>query len=124
MTSLQQLLSEYQQLQQLSRSILALATNGLWDEVVEQEIIYIQTVEHLSKTPIPENLDSVIQLQFRKILREIVESEAQIKALLQKRMDELSALMQTSLKQHSVNAAYGEFSPQGIIPGHVNHNNE
>lgn len=120
MTTLSQLLKDYQQLQQLSRQILALANNGAWDEVVAQEIIYIQSVENLSKTPLPDNLDSVMQLQFRKILREIVESEAQIKELLQKRMDELSSLMQTSVKQHSVNAAYGEFSPQGIIPGHVN----
>lgn len=120
MTMPSQLLKDYQQLQQLSRHILALANNGAWDEVVEQEIIYIQSVENLSKMPIPDNLDSVMQLQFRKILREIVESEAQIKDLLQKRMDELSSLMQTSVKQHSVNAAYGEFSPQGVIPGNIN----
>ncbi|MGL9734972.1 MAG: flagellar protein FliT [Symbiopectobacterium sp.] len=99
---------------------MALANNGAWDEVVEQEIIYIQSVEDLSKMPIPDNLDSVMQLQFRKILREIVESEAQIKELLQKRMDELSSLMQTSVKLHSVNATYGEFSPQSIIPGNIN----
>ncbi|WCG81863.1 flagella biosynthesis regulatory protein FliT [Pectobacterium sp. A5351] len=124
MMTLQQLLVEYQHLQQLSRHILALATNGSWDEVVEQEIIYIQTVENLSKTPIPENLDSVIQLHFRKILREVIESEAQIKTLLQKRMDELSLLMQTSLKQHNVNSVYGAFSKQGIIPGNINNGNE
>ncbi|MFT8211245.1 MAG: flagella biosynthesis regulatory protein FliT [Symbiopectobacterium sp.] len=120
MTTPSQLLKDYQQLQQLSRQILALANNGAWDEVVEQEIIYIQSVENLSKTPIPDNLDCVMQLQFRKILREIVESEAQIKELLQKRMDELSSLMQTSVRQHNVNASYGEFSPQGVIPGNVN----
>ncbi|WP_291971175.1 flagella biosynthesis regulatory protein FliT [Candidatus Symbiopectobacterium sp.] len=120
MTTPLQLLKDYQQLQLLSRHILALANNGVWDEVVEQEIIYIQSVENLSKMPIPDNLDSVMQLQFRKILRELVESEAQIKELLQKRMDELSSLMQASVKQHSVNAAYGEFSPQGVILGNIN----
>ncbi|MGL9751779.1 MAG: flagella biosynthesis regulatory protein FliT [Symbiopectobacterium sp.] len=120
MSTPSQLLKDYQQLQLLSRHILALANNGAWDEVVEQEIIYIQSVENLSKMPIPDNRDSVIQLQFRKILREIVESEAQIKELLQKRMDELSSLMQTSVKQHSVNATYGEFSPQSVIPGNIN----
>uniref|UniRef100_A0A6V7KHQ4 Flagellar protein FliT n=1 Tax=Bracon brevicornis TaxID=1563983 RepID=A0A6V7KHQ4_9HYME len=120
MTTPSQRLKDYQQLQLLSRHILALANNSAWDEVVEQEIIYIQSVENLSKMPIPDNLDSVMQLQFRKILREIVESEAQIKELLQKRMDELSSLMQTSVKQHSVNAAYGEFSPQGVIAGNIN----
>ncbi|ATA24377.1 flagellar biosynthesis protein FliT [Brenneria goodwinii] len=119
MDNLHQLLKDYKQLQSLSRKILGLASGGQWDELVDQEIIYIQSVEKLSTTPIPTNLDSVMQLHFRRILQEILENEAQIKQLLQNRMNELSSLMGTSLKQHAVNSAYAEFAGQKLLPGEL-----
>ncbi|MEI7367133.1 flagella biosynthesis regulatory protein FliT [Pectobacterium sp. 1950-15] len=112
------LLKDYQRLQALSRKILALASGGQWDELVAQEIIYVQLVENLTKRPIPTDVDSVMQVHFRRILREIIENESQIKELLRNRMDDLRLLMKNSLAQQNVNAAYGEFSEQRLLPGH------
>lgn len=110
MSNLHQLFKDYQQLQALSRKILALASGGQWDELVDQEIVYVQLVENLTKRPLPADLDSVMQLHFRRILREILENESQIKELLRKRMDDLSLLMRNSLAQQNINTAYSEFS--------------
>ncbi|KHS84575.1 flagella biosynthesis regulatory protein FliT [Pectobacterium sp. FL60-S17] len=117
MSNLHQLLKDYQQLQALSRKILALASGGQWDELVAQEIVYIQLVENLTKRPIPTDVDSVMQLHFRRILREIIENESQIKELLRKRMDDLSLLMKNSVAQQNVNSTYGEFSQHRLLPG-------
>ncbi|MBE5214835.1 flagella biosynthesis regulatory protein FliT [Pectobacterium quasiaquaticum] len=119
MSNLHQLFKDYQQLQALSRKILALASGGQWDELVAQEIVYIQLVENLTKRPIPTDVDSVMQLHFRRILREIIENESQIKELLRKRMDDLSLLMKNSVAQQNVNSTYGEFSEQRLLPGDV-----
>ncbi|WP_409307205.1 flagella biosynthesis regulatory protein FliT [Pectobacterium sp. B1J-3] len=119
MGNLHQLLKDYQQLQALSRKILGLASNGQWDELVDQEIAYVQSVEKLSQRPIPDNIDSVMKLHFRQILGEILENESQIKDLLRKRMDELSALMKNTVAQQNVNTAYGEFAGHRLLPGDV-----
>ncbi|KFX21810.1 flagella biosynthesis regulatory protein FliT [Pectobacterium betavasculorum] len=119
MSSLHQLFKDYQQLQALSRKMLGLASSSQWDELVDQEIVYVQLIESLSKRAIPADLDSVTQLNFRRILREILENEAQIKELLCKRMNDLSVLMKNSLAQQNVNATYGEFSEQRLLPGSV-----
>ncbi|MEC5318496.1 flagella biosynthesis regulatory protein FliT [Brenneria populi subsp. brevivirga] len=117
MVSPHRLLQDYQQLLSLSQKILHLAVNGQWDTLVEQEIVYIQSVENLVKTPMPDDLDSVIRLHFRQILQEVMDNEAKVKQLLQKRMDELSTLMAQSLKQRSINTTYSEFAGQRLLPG-------
>ncbi|MCW2481748.1 flagella biosynthesis regulatory protein FliT [Candidatus Symbiopectobacterium sp. NZEC135] len=119
MSNLHQLLKDYQKLQMLSRKMLGLASNKQWEELVEQEIAYIQEVTNLSKTPIPDNLDSVMQLLFRKVLGEIIENESQVKALLLSRMDELSSLMKNTVAQKSVNETYGSFAGNNFLPGDV-----
>lgn len=117
MSSLPLILKDYQQLLALSKKILNLAVNGQWDTLVEQEIIYVQAVEELTNVTIPDDIDSVLRLNFRQILQEIIDNEAQIKKLLQKRMDELSSLMGQSLKQRSINTTYGEFAGKRLLPG-------
>ncbi|MCV9880367.1 flagella biosynthesis regulatory protein FliT [Brenneria izbisi] len=122
MDNLHQLLKDYQQLQFLSRKILGLASNGLWDELVELEIVYIQTVENLTKHPIPDNIDSVMRLHFREILQEIIDTESKVKELLQKRMDELSTLMKRTVAQQNANIAYNEFATRNWHPDGTNGN--
>lgn len=101
----------------LSQKILHLAVNGQWDTLVEQEIVYVQSVEGLVNTPIPDEIDSVMRLHLRQILQEVMDNEAKVKQLLQKRMDELSSLMGQSLKQKSINTTYNEFAGQRMLPG-------
>lgn len=114
-----QLLRNYQQLLTLSEAILGLARSGQWDSLVEQEIVYIQSVENLSKTPIPANLDGVMQLHFRQVLQQILDNEAQTKLLLQKRMDELSSLMGQSLRQKTLNSKYSGLAGHQVLPGEL-----
>ncbi|MBG0751943.1 Flagellar protein fliT [Pectobacterium carotovorum subsp. carotovorum PCCS1] len=94
-----------------------MAVNGQWDTLVEQEIVYVQSVEGLVNTPIPDEIDSVMRLHLRQILQEVMDNEAKVKQLLQKRMDELSSLMGQSLKQKSINTTYNEFAGQRMLPG-------
>ncbi|QZN94302.1 flagella biosynthesis regulatory protein FliT [Symbiopectobacterium purcellii] len=117
MSSLSLLLKDYQQLLALSNKILHLAVSGQWDALVEQEIIYVRAVEGITNITIADDIDSVMRLQFRHILQEILDNEAQIKNLLQMRMEEISSLMEQSLKQRSINTTYGEFAEKRLLPG-------
>ncbi|KFX12552.1 MULTISPECIES: flagella biosynthesis regulatory protein FliT [Pectobacterium] len=117
MASPHRLLKDYQQLLSLSQKILHLAVSGQWDTLVEQEIVYVQSVEGLVNTPIPDEIDSMMRLHLRQILQEVMDNEAKVKQLLQKRMDELSSLMGQSLKQKSINTTYSEFAGHRLLPG-------
>ncbi|MEH0832412.1 flagella biosynthesis regulatory protein FliT [Pectobacterium cacticida] len=112
-----QLLKDYQQLLSLSQKILHLAMSGEWDALVEHEITYVQSVEKLTQTPIPPNIDSVMKLHFRQILSEILSNESKTKERLHKRMDELSVLMRNPVAQQNVNSTYGEFAEHRLLPG-------
>lgn len=115
MENVSPLLTEYQGLLKLIQSIKLMALNGAWDDVVEQEIIYIQAIERISQISAPVNMPSVIQLQFRQLLQEILDTEAQVKELLQKRMEELAMLIQQGQNQKTINNAYAEFSNDVLI---------
>ncbi|SLM63747.1 MULTISPECIES: flagellar protein FliT [Dickeya] len=116
MEKLYPLLNEYQRLLTLIRNIKTMAINGLWDDVVEQEIVYIQSIERISQVNVPTNIPSTVQLQFRQLLQDILDTEAQVKELLQNRMQELAILIQQSQNQKSVNSVYAEFS-NDVLPG-------
>ncbi|GAB7215524.1 flagellar protein FliT [Dickeya oryzae] len=116
MENLSPLLTEYQGLLTLIRNIKTMALNGLWDDVVEQEIVYIQSIERISQITVPANIPSTVQLQFRQMLQDILDTEAQVKELLQNRMQELAVLIQQSQNQKSVNNTYAKFS-NDILPG-------
>ncbi|AFR04081.1 flagellar biosynthesis protein FliT [Pectobacterium carotovorum subsp. carotovorum PCC21] len=79
MASPHRLLKDYQQLLSLSQKILHLAVSGQWDTLVEQEIVYVQSVEGLVNTPIPDEIDSVMRLHLRQILQEVMDNEAKVK---------------------------------------------
>ncbi|MCH5052350.1 flagella biosynthesis regulatory protein FliT [Pectobacterium aquaticum] len=117
MSNLQPLLVNYQQLLTLSCHMLALASNGQWDELVNQEIVYVRRVETVSKVILPAEIDSVLKLHLKEILNEILENESKIKTLLHKRMSELNELMQNSLRQQNVNNIYGQFAKNRLLPG-------
>ncbi|MEI7187018.1 flagellar protein FliT [Dickeya dianthicola] len=116
MENLSPLLIEYQGLLELIRNIKSMALNGLWDDVVEQEIVYIQSIERISQITVPANIPSTVQLQFRQLLQDILDTESQVKELLQNRMQELAVLIQQSQNQKSINSTYAEFS-NDILPG-------
>lgn len=110
MENLHQLLKDYQRLLAQSQKIKGLALAEKWDDLVEQEVAYVQLVEQLSKSPIPTNTESVMRLQFRQVLQDILDTEAEIKTLLEARMVELSNLMKQSKTQKSLGNTYSEFA--------------
>ena len=110
------LLALYQQLLELSQSMLRLATEGSWDELISMEVNYVNTVERLAactrQYPVPANA----QHQLRPILRHILDNEAEVKSLLLARQQELSSLIGQTIRQKSVNKAYGGMSGVILFP--------
>lgn len=108
-----QLLTIYQQLLVLSQSMLRLASEGKWDELIEMEVDYVSAVEILAEStklsPVPDQT----QDQLRPVLRHILNNEAEVKSLLQSRMSELSSLIGQATRQKSVNKAYSGM--QGVV---------
>jgi len=108
-----QLLTIYQQLLVLSQSMLRLASEGKWDELIEMEVDYVSAVEILAEStklsPVPDQT----QDQLRPVLRHILNNEAEVKSLLQSRMSEISSLIGQATRQKSVNKAYSGM--QGVV---------
>ncbi|EXU76267.1 flagella biosynthesis regulatory protein FliT [Erwinia papayae] len=107
------MLTIYQQLLVLSQTMLRLASEGSWEELIEMEVVYVSAVEKLAEstkqTPVPAH----VQDQLRPVLRHILDNEAEVKSLLQARMTELSSLIGQASRQKSVNKAYTR--GQGVV---------
>ncbi|MFC0141010.1 flagella biosynthesis regulatory protein FliT [Erwinia mallotivora] len=107
------MLTIYQQLLVLSQTMLRLASEGSWEELIEMEVVYVSAVEKLAEstkqTPVPAH----VQDQLRPVLRHILDNEAEVKSLLQARMTELSSLIGQASRQKSVNKAYTRV--QGVV---------
>ncbi|MGE9549820.1 flagella biosynthesis regulatory protein FliT [Erwinia amylovora] len=110
------LLAIYQQLLVLSQSMLRLATEGNWEELIEMEVDYVSAVEKLAECtrhiPVPAH----VQDQLRPVLRHILDNEAEVKNLLQARMTELSSLIGQATRQKSVNQAYTRIQGSILFP--------
>lgn len=110
------MLAIYQQLLVLSQSMLRLATEGSWEELIEMEVDYVSAVEKLAEctqhTPVPAH----VQDQLRPVLRHILDNEAEVKSLLQARMTELSSLIGQATRQKSVNKAYTRIQGNILFP--------
>ncbi|XNM54111.1 flagella biosynthesis regulatory protein FliT [Escherichia coli] len=90
-----------------SSSMLRLATEEQWDELIASEMAYVNAVQeiaHLTKR-LPRPLRCREQ---RPMLHLILDNESKVKQLLQIRMDELAKLVGQSSVQKSVLSAYGD----------------
>jgi len=81
-------LSHWHALHAQSIAMLNLAHTGKWDELIEQEMHYVQLVESISSNPITSCPPAQVE-QARFLLKKILENENELKSLLQSRMDEL-----------------------------------
>ncbi|MBV4366375.1 flagella biosynthesis regulatory protein FliT [Erwinia sp. BNK-24-b] len=110
------LMSLYQQLLVLSQSMLRLATDGDWDQLIEMEADYVSAVGKLAEctrqTPVP----AQTQAQLRPVLRHILDNEAEVKTLLEARKEQLSVLISQTSRQKSVNKAYGGMAGVILFP--------
>ncbi|MEZ6874517.1 flagella biosynthesis regulatory protein FliT [Enterobacter sp. KBR-315C3_2022] len=108
-------LSHWHALHAQSIAMLNLARSGQWDELIEQEMHYVQLVESIWQNPITSCPPAQVE-QARFLLEKILENENQLKAMLKSRMDELRSLIDQTGKQQSVTSTYGKLSGNILYP--------
>ncbi|MEY8709626.1 flagellar biosynthesis protein FliT [Mangrovibacter phragmitis] len=119
MTTTNSSLTLWHALHALSKTMLNLAHEGKWDELIEHEIKYVQLVENIAKNPIQSDQVYLVE-EAKQLLREILENEDRLKSLLQSRMGELRKLISQTSTQKSLATTYGKLSHNILIPTNFN----
>ncbi|AMO48366.1 flagellar protein FliT [Kosakonia oryzendophytica] len=113
------LLHHYQQLLVVSRTMLSLAKEGRWDELIEHEIGYVKAVEQLTQFQDASEIAPQMQAQIRPLLQQILDNEVVLKLLLNQRMDELRTLVGQTSRQHNLHSTYGRLSGNILFPNEI-----
>ncbi len=113
------LLHHYQQLLVASRTMLNLAKEGRWDELIEHEVKYINTVEKLAQFQDTGDIAPQLQAQIRPLLKQILDNEVVLKELLSQRMDELRTLVGQTSRQYNLHSTYGRLSGNILFPNEI-----
>ncbi|WP_039058454.1 flagella biosynthesis regulatory protein FliT [Enterobacter sp. Bisph1] len=113
------LLHHYQQLLVTSCTMLDLAKEGRWDELIEHEVQYITTVEKLTQFQNTSEMAPRMQAQIHPLLKQILDNEVALKELLSRRMDELRTLVGQTSRQHNINSTYGRLSGNILFPNEI-----
>lgn len=116
MTSAVEFLNRWQRIALLSHSLLELAQRGEWNLLLEQEVIYLQSIETVAEAQTPPGLTRSIQDMVAAYIKQTLDNEQQLKLLLKQRLDELSGLIGQSTRQQSLNNAYGRLSGMLLVP--------
>ncbi|CAK9884896.1 MAG: Flagellar protein FliT [Candidatus Erwinia impunctatus] len=116
MTISPHLLELYQHIVTLSQTMLRLASEERWDELIVMEVDHVTAVEKIAdeteQTPLPPEA----MAKLRPVLRHILDNEAEVRNLLQIRKDKLSSLINQATKQKNVNTAYGQLAGVVLFP--------
>lgn len=112
-------LETYQQLLALSQTMLRLAGEGQWDELVATERNYALVVSRLAATTrdnplLPNELE-----QLRPVLRHLLDNERELKVLLTERQAELSRLMNQLTRQKTLMSTYAQNAGQVMVPREI-----
>ena len=110
-----ELISRWQHVALMSQTLLDLAQRGEWELLLEKEVAYLQSVEAVMISPAP-IISQQVQDMLETYLKQTLENEQQLKALLQQRLDELSELIGQSSRQQSLNNAYGRLAGMLLVP--------
>jgi len=110
------LLRRYQQLLMLSNTMLTLAKQSQWDELIGHEMGYLQAVEGVKQAAESCTLSAALQAQIRPLLRQLLDNETLIKNLLTHRMVELRTLVNQGNQQKNITSAYSGFSGNILYP--------
>lgn len=113
----QQLLSTYQHIYNLSNQMIALAQSQQWDALIELEMTYLCAVEKTSNFVAANGSSAVLQEILHHKLQRILDNEAELRRLLQLRMDELKVLTGQSTQQNVVNNTYCQFYDRALLLG-------
>ncbi|WP_058911188.1 flagella biosynthesis regulatory protein FliT [Entomohabitans teleogrylli] len=109
-------LSRWLRVAMLSESLLELARCGEWQQLVDQEVSYLQSIENVMRLEMPPDLSPPVRRHLRQLVGNVLDNEQQLKTLLQKRMEELSALIGQSARQQNINNTYGRLSGVLLMP--------
>nr|WP_318381223.1 flagella biosynthesis regulatory protein FliT [uncultured Enterobacter sp.] len=113
------LLHHYQQLLITSCTMLNLAKDGRWDDLIQHELGYITAVEKLTQFQDSSDIAPAVQAQVRPLLKQILDNELELKTLLHQRMEELRTLVGQTSRQHNLNSTYGRLSGNILYPSEL-----
>ncbi len=116
MTSAVEFLNRWQRIALLSQSLLELAQRGEWNLLLEQEVIYLQSIETVAEAQTPPGLTRSIQDMVAAYIKQTLDNEQQLKLLLKHRLDELRGLIGQTSRQQSLNNAYVRLSGMLLVP--------
>lgn len=84
--------------------------------LLEQEVSYLQSIEVVMEDEAPPGITRGIQNIVAGYIKQTLDNEQLLKALLQQRLDELSGLIGQSTRQKTLNNAYGRLSGMLLVP--------
>lgn len=116
MTSAVEFLNRWQRIALLSHSLLELAQRGEWNLLLEQEVIYLQSIETVAEAHTPSGLTRSVQDRIAVYIKQTLDNEQQLKLLLKHRLDELSGLIGQTSRQQSLNNTYGRLAGMLLVP--------
>ena len=114
-----ELLRCYQQLLSASQHMLKIGREGLWEELIEQEVEYVSAVEKIAGFQDASAQAPVTQAQIRPLLKQILDNEMELKMLLQQRMSELRTLVGQTSRQQNINTTYGRLAGNILYPNEL-----
>lgn len=100
----------------LSHSLLESARRGEWQQLLEQETCYLQSIEAVMADQAPQGLTRSTQRTVAGYIRQTLDNEQALKVLLWQRLNELGALTRQAGRQRSLNNAYGQLSGEVLVP--------
>lgn len=120
MNSAQYLFALYQDILTHSQSMLRLAANNQWEELLDSEVNhYVGAVKKLEQAMQHQQITPQTHDRLRPVLRHILDNETEVKKLLKYRQDEIATLMQQNSRQKSVNNAYSKSAGVVLFPTRI-----
>ncbi|WP_168013460.1 flagellar protein FliT [Halomonas salinarum] len=111
------IIAGYEALWERSSRMLAFACEEDWNRLLEEEADYVVDVERLSKLEGGQALDANQSERKALLLEGILENDLDIRRRLEKRREELAALLNTSQRKRSVDSAYRATSGSRVLGG-------
>ncbi|WP_458524976.1 flagellar protein FliT [Onishia taeanensis] len=111
------IISGYEALLERSSRMLAFACEEDWSRLLEEEASYVIEVERLSRIEAECTLDESLGKRKALLLERILEGDLEIRRRLNKRRDELGALLNTTQRKRSVDSAYGGAAGAQVLGG-------
>lgn len=111
------IISGYEALLERSSRMLAFACEEDWSRLLEEEAEYVIEVERLSRVEAKHTLDASLAERKALLLERILEGDLEIRRRLNKRRDELGALLNASQRKRSVDSAYGGAAGSQVLGG-------